>query len=248
MTLCLFVGTSYFSYIVGSVCGVLAKLSEKKDKFNALMSELNTFMVDARLDTRLCARLRAYFRYQNKQSTNDYTWLLEKLTPALRGAVALEMHSDWIEELPVFSNCPKLLLIRLSFLFTAAVFPPDERLTTAGLPVPSLMVLRRGLVIGAAAGLRCDFAVCGAGKLVGADALRGPGIPARSTVLSLTHCDFSVVGATELREVFEAFPDYRDAHVRRWIKTASMKHNLRTFMACVARARRLCAPPPPRAR
>lgn len=34
------VGASYFSYVVGSVCSVLAKLSEKEEEFQLLMCEL----------------------------------------------------------------------------------------------------------------------------------------------------------------------------------------------------------------
>ena len=131
--LALFVGTSYFSYVIGSVCGVLAKLSEKEDRFATLMRELNAFMRDAELDGKLCARLRAYFRFLNKSASSaDCNGLLEKMTPALRGAVALALHAEWIEDLRPFRSAPKALLIRLSFLFRSAAFSPEEELVSCG--------------------------------------------------------------------------------------------------------------------
>lgn len=58
----LLVGTSFFSYIVGSVCGVLAKLGERNTEFQDKMSELNVFIRDANIGQNLAARLRGFFR------------------------------------------------------------------------------------------------------------------------------------------------------------------------------------------
>lgn len=92
----LLVGTSFFSYIVGSVCGVLAKLSERQTEFQDKMSELNVFIRDAQIKQPLATRLRGFFRYQyNTSSESNWLELLQELTPALRGAVAMEMHSGW---------------------------------------------------------------------------------------------------------------------------------------------------------
>lgn len=94
--LCLFIGASFFSFIVGSVCGVIAKLMEKETIFEGQMTNLNAFIRAAKLKGDLPTRLRAYFRYQNTTTRMaDWTDILDKLTPALRGAVAIQMHSSW---------------------------------------------------------------------------------------------------------------------------------------------------------
>lgn len=91
-------GASFFSYIVGSVCSVIAKLMERDTIFEGQMTNLNAFIRAAKLTGDLPTRLRAYFRYQNTTTRMaDWTDILDKLTPALRGAVAIQMHSSWCE-------------------------------------------------------------------------------------------------------------------------------------------------------
>ena len=52
----------------------------------------------ANLDAELATRLRAFFRYQNSNTQlSDWHELLERMSPALRGAVALQMNALWIE-------------------------------------------------------------------------------------------------------------------------------------------------------
>ena len=56
-------GASFFSYIVGSVCGTMAKITERETGFQELMNSLNDFIREADLDWELARRLRAYFRF-----------------------------------------------------------------------------------------------------------------------------------------------------------------------------------------
>lgn len=144
----LLVGTSFFSYIVGSVCGVLAKISEKETQFQTLMSELNSFIFGANLQPSLAARLRAYFRYQQLGANTDFTALLARMSPALRGQVAIQLHASWIEETELFSaNCQRTMLIRLSFSFRQEAYPPEELLVRSGDYVSQLFVIRKGMVL-----------------------------------------------------------------------------------------------------
>ena len=137
VTVALFVGASFFSYIVGSVCGVarapartpcaharrrrvqhsltrsraaceqLAKLGERDAEYQATMSNLNRFIREAKLDSELASRLRMYFRYQHRNAALDnFDDLMERMSPALRGEVAVAMHSDWIAEVDLFRMCP----------------------------------------------------------------------------------------------------------------------------------------------
>ena len=121
----------------------------------ALMSELNDFIQEAALDGGLATRLRAYFRHLHRtDGAADCSWLLDRMTPALRGAVALAMHSDWIGRLSPFAGCPQSMVIRLSFAFRPQAFPPDERLELGGHEPVALLVLRRGLALSHAPELR----------------------------------------------------------------------------------------------
>lgn len=103
----LFVGASFFSYIVGSVCGVIAKLMEKATIFESQMTKLNAFIRAAKLTGDLPTRLRAFCRYQNTTTClADWTDILDKLTPALRSAVAMQMHSSWCGAWPAVDSWP----------------------------------------------------------------------------------------------------------------------------------------------
>lgn len=111
------------------------------------MSDLNAFILGANLQPSLAARLRAYFRYQQLGQSHDWTSLLARMSPALRGQVAIQLHSVWIEETDLFrSNCQRTMLIRLSFSFRAEAYPPEELLVRSGDFVSQLFVIRKGMV------------------------------------------------------------------------------------------------------
>lgn len=68
VVMCLFIGASFFSFIVGSVCGVIAQLMERETIFEAQMTQLNAFIRAAKLHGDLPTRLRAFFRYQARRA------------------------------------------------------------------------------------------------------------------------------------------------------------------------------------
>ena len=130
------------------MCGVLAQLVEKETAFQAAMTNLNGFIRHAHLDKPLATRLRAYFRYHHgRTDITDFTDLLDKMSPDLRGAVAISMNSGWIANVPYFRGCSKSMLIRLSFIFEEYVYPPSEVLLRPGEMVSRMFILRRGLVM-----------------------------------------------------------------------------------------------------
>ena len=54
---------------------------------------------------------RARYNHGRTEFT-DFSELLERMSPDLRGEVAIRMNSGWIADMPHFTECPKSMLIR----------------------------------------------------------------------------------------------------------------------------------------
>ncbi len=238
--LAMLAGGGFFSYVVGSFVSVLASLGEREAAMAATMDSVNSFIGVASLPPELSGRLRAYFRFQHRTLTALSSWrpLLDAMSPALRGDVALALHAGWISRLsPFFARAPESLLIELSFAFRPLSFPPGELLACLGEDATrgTLMVVTRGCVAVRAPGTateRLRFA----GLLVGEEAL-WPSRRIAATVLSVTPVDVQAIRVDTLLALIDGFPAFQK-HARR----VALCHWLRARLAeVVAGVRRVHA-------
>ena len=97
LTVGMLVGASVYAYIVGSICSVIASMNYRETEFQELMDRLNLFIKEAKIDTDLAGRLRAFFRYRRKV-TNQISWgeLLDLMSPSMRQEVATQINTAWL--------------------------------------------------------------------------------------------------------------------------------------------------------
>ncbi|KAK3255524.1 hypothetical protein CYMTET_35297 [Cymbomonas tetramitiformis] len=162
--LCMFVGASFFSYILGAVSGIMSELSASKTNFRRLMDELNNFMSHKHVNNDLRIKLREFFRFKSKyRSMRESHKLLSEMSPKLRCDVAYWVYHEDLQQCPFFRPTRAhadfsdyQCFVRYRFLCEVAVklheetYSPSEYICvrhTQGKAASKLYVLHKGLVV-----------------------------------------------------------------------------------------------------
>ena len=193
----MFLGSSVWAYVIGSVCGILATLNPAEIEFRQTMDEVNSFCSDQHLPAELSVRLRVYFRnlvYMIKSSRHDT--LLAKMSTRLRGDAAIHICEYHLKSVPflVHAELEPEFMSALAIRFKKFVYCRLEHL-----PCTSLFIVERGLV--AKRGRLGLIGSCfGKDVILSNDSLRDLGDAIALTfvqTITLTQAD-----------IFELLPDY----------------------------------------
>ena len=91
------------------------------------MDNLNYFIADQKIDFAMAKELRALFlKSRSLQRINSYKHLYDRMSPMLRGRVALHCTAGLIEKVYYFEGCEVGFLALMSQKLTSVVFPPQE--------------------------------------------------------------------------------------------------------------------------
>ena len=201
-------GASTYAYVVGSVCGVAATLSARETEHERAMDQLNRFIAEANLDGPLAMRLRAYFRFAYTATRHaDWSALLMRMSPGLRGETAEAVHGSWMSNVPMLASCPNAAHVDLAFALLPLVVPPGEALLAINARADQLIAIHKGwamVVSGGEAGIR---RVLGAGGVVGHELLWS-NRRAAFGALTLTYVEAHAVSRERLLMVLDAFPEF----------------------------------------
>lgn len=204
LTVGMLVGASVYAYIVGSICSVIASMNYRETEFQELMDRLNLFIKEAKIDTDLAGRLRAFFRYRRKV-TNQISWgeLLKLMSPSMRQEVATQINTAWLIKVEIFHGIPEQVAIELSFNFVLETFPPEEHIIGERDESTKLFVLKSGVVM-------CKGRV----RTIGDNACFGEDMLWRTMqrgykAVSLTFCDCFTLKKDTLERVMDNFPSVR---------------------------------------
>lgn len=204
LTVGMLVGASVYAYIVGSICSVIASMNYRETEFQELMDRLNLFIKEAKIDTDLAGRLRAFFRYRRKV-TNQISWgeLLDLMSPSMRQEVATQINTAWLIKVEIFHGIPEQVAIELSFNFVLETFPPEEHIIGERDESTKLFVLKSGVVM-------CKGRV----RTIGDNACFGEDMLWRTMqrgykAVSLTFCDCFTLKKDTLERVMDNYPSVR---------------------------------------
>lgn len=189
-------GASLWAYVVGNVCGVVASLDVRTLQFRQTMDDLNYFMADKRLPVDLQRRLREYFHQaRHMHQTGNYVTLFGKMSPKLRGDVALTTNATWISKVPYFRHIRDDCLSAIAVTLRAMVYAPNEII-----PGNELHIVMRG--VAAQAGR-----IITRGNVWGEDMiLENHTLANLRPVRALTYIDVSAISREELFDVLNEFP------------------------------------------
>ena len=99
------VSSMIWVYTMGQMCAIATSMDPDTTAFHNNMDALNAFMRERGLQTDLRVRCRTFFHATRKMATlTDDSELLEKMSPLLRGTVALETHRSWLSRVWYFAD------------------------------------------------------------------------------------------------------------------------------------------------
>lgn len=145
--LMMLLGSSLWAYIIGSGCSIVATLTPNAEEHRRIISMLNYFVRDKKLDPDLALRLRRYYNETNQlryfEGKNQE--LMQTMTSQLRGESALASAKAIFSKVSYLSagadRVEPDFLSKAALLLTTAVYCPKE-------PIPRdmLTIVIRGLV------------------------------------------------------------------------------------------------------
>ena len=201
VSIMMLVGAFAYGYIIGAVGNVIAQANEKKNKFYALMGELNSFLSEGKLSPALRIRLREYFKYKMASSHVDaHTALLKQMSPALRAEITLSMNT-WITKVSFFQKCPEALVIELTLAIKQQTYPPQEKVLVPGDWCDKMYIVRKGVAI-------CRQKIITTGQVFCVECLYKEGKVAYSAH-AVTFCDLYSIERDVLLTALKHFPEMR---------------------------------------
>lgn len=209
-SLLMFVSSIFWIYLTGQVCSIASTMESDVKGFHATLDQLNHFMRTRELDAEMRVRLRSYFHYsRNVRQVRTDAQLLERMSPLLRGTVALEANRKWLDRVWYFSmeTLPKgdwklrteheAFISQLAMRLQPFAFVREEKV-----PIGALHILQKGLVMR-------GFVFLSPGRVWGYDMLmqdKHHHLVNRTPAIALTYIEVIALARDDLMESAEGFP------------------------------------------
>merc|ERR1711998_158926 len=144
-TFIMLIGASFWAYIIGSACGIIATLNVEAIGHRQTMDQLNYMMADRHIPQDLRERLRTFFR-QTRQITRveSYKELIRRMSPTLKGEVAVE-DCRWIHTLWYLSGAHNMFIVEIVERLNGSVYCPQEQVHSDFSEGGQLIVVNRGV-------------------------------------------------------------------------------------------------------
>jgi hypothetical protein len=104
-TVMIFTAGISWAYVLGQVCGIVGSMGIMEQEFRKSMDDLNYMMQDRELPQPMRRRLRSFFLSTRDMSRhNQQQSLLQKMSPALQGEVAMATSWVWLRKVPFMAS------------------------------------------------------------------------------------------------------------------------------------------------
>jgi len=153
-TFMIFVSGISWALVLAQVTGIVGHMDAEDQNFRKVMDELNFFMEDRKLPMEMRHRLRSFFLSNKSVRRREHQqWVLERMSPALKGEVFMEMNQRWMTQVGFLKDimsqvehhtCSRLrdFLVGVSQILITEVHAQAE---IFGRP-RSIYIVRRGIV------------------------------------------------------------------------------------------------------
>ena len=231
-TLLMMFSSLFWIYLTGQVCAIASNMDQDTADFHNSLDQLNLFMRTRELKQDLRVRLRSYFHSSRdvRRVCTD-ALLLERMSPLLRGTVALEAHRNWLDRVWYLSiqSLPeddfKLRTEQEAFISHLAMrLQPFAYVREERVPIGSLYILQKGLV-------SRGFVFLGPGRVWGYDMLlqnQHRHLINRTASIALTYIEVITLSRDDLMDCAEEFPEaerrIRAARARMLMAKVLTKH------------------------
>lgn len=209
--LCMVTSACFWVYTIGKASAVAATMNPEATQYRNEFDALNFFMRKRGLQSELRVHLRTYFHATRRLNQRGETHLLTRMSPLLRGQVALQAHRDWLQCVWWLAFDTSLLshfntgaeeheafIASLAMRLRGSAFVCEERI-----PGGTLCILRRGLV-----SRRWRFH--GPGRVWGEDCIiERAELRDESAAIALTYVELLSLSPTDLHIAVRDFPGVR---------------------------------------
>jgi hypothetical protein len=136
-------GSCLWAFVVGTICGECANISEEASQFRDLRDQLNAIIKTRNVERDLRIRLRQYFNNtRGLRAERNYDTAYDCLSPQLQGELILAANRVWLEKVPWLAWTSREFVTVLVRGFSVRAYAQKE---IFGEPM-NLYVLQRGVV------------------------------------------------------------------------------------------------------
>lgn len=121
------IGVGMFGYMIGNIASLLADLDIARSKYQEGFNHLNLFMEYRGIPVALRQKLRRYYRYMwESRRGYDENLLLKDLPSALQKELAMHIHAEVLEKIPIFRGAEDGFIKEIVMKLVPAMFTPGD--------------------------------------------------------------------------------------------------------------------------
>jgi len=209
------VGATAYGYILSVVTVILMAGASRASEFYFTMEHLNTYMSVIQLPNHLRMRLREYFRFRSSSplDSDQVRELLRKMSPEMRGEMAIVEGGLWMNYVPYLKNCHESLAVNLAMSMESTIFAPLEHIVEVGASVQHIYVVTKGFVLH-----RGQIMSLTSNSALSTECLLDLDHMARFGATALNFVNANMLSATTALSYMSRYADVMQKyhHVRRW--------------------------------
>lgn len=202
------IGVGMFGYMIGNIASLLANLDIARSKYQEKINRLNLFLEYRDIPIALRQKLRHYYRYMwESRRGYDENLILKDLPSALQKELAMHIHADVIEKVPIFKGASDAFIKEIVMKLTPAMFTPGDYVFREGEIGHNMYFISRGSVEVLSEKTRQVYATIGEGGYFGEIALL-LAQPRNASVRALEYCDLYTLDKDSFQVVLGEFPHF----------------------------------------
>ncbi|GAB4426643.1 MAG: hypothetical protein OHK0011_08240 [Turneriella sp.] len=208
-TICVeIVGVGMFGYMIGNIASLLANLDIARSKYQEKINRLNLFLEYRDIPIALRQKLRHYYRYMwESRRGYDENLILKDLPSALQKELAMHIHADVIEKVPIFKGASDAFIKEIVMKLTPAMFTPGDYIFREGEIGHNMYFISRGSVEVLSEKTNQVYATIGEGGYFGEIALL-MAQPRNASVRAVEYCDLYTLDKDSFQVVLGEFPQF----------------------------------------
>ncbi len=202
------IGVGLFGYMIGNIASLLANLDIARSKYQEKINRLNLFLEYRDIPIALRQKLRHYYRYMwESRRGYDENLILKDLPSALQKELAMHIHADVIEKVPIFKGASDAFIKEIVMKLTPAMFTPGDYIFREGEIGHNMYFISRGSVEVLSEKTGQVFATIAEGGFFGEIALL-MAQPRNASVRALEYCDLYTLDKDSFQVVLGQFPQF----------------------------------------
>ncbi|NEN93608.1 MAG: cyclic nucleotide-binding domain-containing protein [Okeania sp. SIO3H1] len=213
----MFLGISMYAYIIGNVSSLISNLDATKARYREKLGQIQTYMRENKIPSNLQQKIRDYYQYRwiENRDIRDYH-ILEELPYPLKMKLALQLHKEVIEKVPIFQGATRHFFEEIVMALKPEILPPNEYIIREGHWGHEMYFIKRGLVQAFSEKTGIIYRNMGAGTFFGEIALVYEQRRTAS-IITLTYCELFILEKDDFKKVLENYPDFA-ANVKKTAK------------------------------